>query len=130
MFLSIDQTEYNTRFIYSFELLEQCKTILRGQIYHTASASLQQEAILHVVNKVCMEKASFVVLICLVISICKTALSIYFVTLACFSVILIYPRRLFSYFTTSSVMIAVTFPLRPPRLAFATCGRTWEKKCL
>ena len=51
---------------------------------------------------------------------CKT---IYFVTLACFSVILTYPHSLFSHFTISSVMTAVTFPLRPPRLAFAICGR-------
>ena len=52
---------------------------------------------------------------------------IYFVTLACFSVILIYPHSLFSYFTIiSSVMTAVTFPLRPPCLAFATCGRRWQ----
>ena len=49
-------------------------------------------------------------------------------TLACLSVILIYPRSLFSYFTIiiSSVMTAVTFPLRPPRLAFAICGRRWQ----
>ena len=52
---------------------------------------------------------------------------IYFVTLACFSVILIYPHSLFSYFTIIlSVMTAVTFPLRPPCLAFATCGRRWQ----
>ena len=51
---------------------------------------------------------------------------IYFVTLACFSVILIYPHSLFSYFTILSVMTAVTFPLRPPRLAFAICGRRWQ----
>ena len=57
----------------------------------------------------------------IVISFCKT---IYFVTLACFSVILIYRHSLFSYFTIIilSVMTAVTFPLRPPRLAFAICG--------
>ena len=42
---------------------------------------------------------------------------------SCFSVILIYPRSLFSHFTISSVMTDVTFPLRPPRLAFAICGR-------
>ena len=56
---------------------------------------------------------------------CKT---IYFVTLACFSVILIYPHSLFSYFTIIilSVMTAVTFPLRPPRLAFAIYGRRWQ----
>ena len=54
---------------------------------------------------------------------CKT---IYFVALACFSVILIYPHSLFSYFTILSVMTAVTFPLRPPRLAFAICGRRWQ----
>ena len=35
-------------------------------------------------------------------------------------------ERLFSYFTILSVMSAVTFPLRPPRLAFAICGRRWE----
>ena len=54
--------------------------------------------------------------------------TIYFVTLACFSVILIYPHRLFSYFTIIllSVMTAVTFPLRPPRLAFAICGWRWQ----
>ena len=48
----------------------------------------------------------------------------YFVTLACFSVILIYPDSLFRYFTIVilSVIIAATFPLRPPRLAFAICG--------
>ena len=51
---------------------------------------------------------------------------LYFVTLACFSVILIYPHSLFSYFTILSVMTAVTFPLRPPRLAFAICGRRWQ----
>ena len=54
---------------------------------------------------------------------CKT---IYFVILARFSVILIYPHSLFSYFTILSVMTAVTFPLRPPRLAFAICGRRWQ----
>ena len=61
----------------------------------------------------------------IVISFCKT---IYFVTLACFSVILIYPHGLFSYFTIiiSSVMTAVTFPLRPSRLAFGICGRKWQ----
>ena len=61
----------------------------------------------------------------IVISFCKT---IYFVTLACFSVILIYPHSLFSYFTIIilSVMTAVTFPLRPPRLAFAICGWRWQ----
>ena len=61
----------------------------------------------------------------IVISFCKT---IYFVTLACFSVILIYPDSLFSYFTIIilSVMTAVTFPLRPPRLAFAICGWRWQ----
>ena len=59
----------------------------------------------------------------IVISFCKT---IYSVTLACFSVILIYPHSLFSYFTILSVMTAVTFPLRPPRLAFAICGRRWQ----
>ena len=52
--------------------------------------------------------------------------TIYFVTLACFSVILIYPCSLFSYFTISSVVTAVTFPLRPPGLAFAICGRRWQ----
>ena len=46
-------------------------------------------------------------------------LDLHFVSLACFSVILIYPHSLFSYFTILSVMTAVTFPLRPPRLAFA-----------
>ena len=56
----------------------------------------------------------------IVISFCKT---IYSVTLACFSVILIYPHSLFSYFTILSVMTAVTFPLRPPSLAFSICGR-------
>ena len=52
----------------------------------------------------------------------------YFVTLACFSVILIYSHSLFSYFTIIilSVMAAVTFPLRPPRLAFAICGWRWQ----
>ena len=52
----------------------------------------------------------------------------YFVTLTCFSVILIYPHSLFSYFTIIilSVMTAVTFPLRPPRLAFAICVRRWQ----
>ena len=61
----------------------------------------------------------------IVISFCKT---IYFVTLACFSVILIYRHSLFSYFTIIilSVMTAVTFPLRPPRLAFAICGWRWQ----
>ena len=59
----------------------------------------------------------------LLISFCKT---FFFVTLACFSVILIYPHSLFSYFTILSVMTAVTFPLRPPRLAFAICGRRWQ----
>ena len=61
----------------------------------------------------------------IVISFCKT---IYFVTLACFSVILIYPDSLFSYFTLIilSVMTAVTFPLRPPRLAFAICWWRWQ----
>ena len=61
----------------------------------------------------------------IVISFCKT---IYFVTLACFSVVLIYPDSLFSYFTIIilSVMTAVTFPLRPPRLAFANCERRWQ----
>ena len=41
------------------------------------------------------------------------------------TVILIYPHSLFSYFTILP-MTAVTFPLRPPRLAFAICGRRWE----
>ena len=52
----------------------------------------------------------------------------YSVTLACFSVILIYPHSLFSYFTIIilSVMTAVTFPLRLPRLAFAICGWRWQ----
>ena len=62
----------------------------------------------------------------IVISFCKT---IYFVTLACFSVILIYPHTsLFSYFTIIilSVMTAATFPLRPPRLAFAICEWRWQ----
>ena len=54
---------------------------------------------------------------------CKT---IYFVTLACFSVILIHPHTLFSDFTILSVMTAVTFPRRPPRVAFAICGRRWQ----
>ena len=56
-----------------------------------------------------------------------------FVTLACFfffffSVVLIYPDSLFSYFTIIilSVMTAVTFPLRLPRLAFAICGWRWQ----
>ena len=51
-----------------------------------------------------------------------------FVTLACFSVVLFYPDSLFSYFTIIilSVMTAVTFPLRPPRLAFAICGWRWQ----
>ena len=31
-------------------------------------------------------------------------------------------HSLFSYFTILSVMTAVTFPLRPPRLAFAIVG--------
>ena len=45
-----------------------------------------------------------------------------------FSVILIYPDSLFRYFTIIilSVMTAVTFPLRPPRLAFAICGWRWQ----
>ena len=30
------------------------------------------------------------------------------------------------YFTILSVMTAVTFPLRPPRLAFPICGRRWQ----
>ena len=60
-----------------------------------------------------------------VISFCKT---IYFLTLACFSVILIYPHSLFKYFTILSVMTAVTFPLRPPSLAFAICGRRWQNE--
>ena len=59
----------------------------------------------------------------IVISFCKT---IYFVTLACFSVILIYSHSLFSYFTILSVVTAVTFPVRSPRLAFAICGRRWQ----
>ena len=59
----------------------------------------------------------------IVILFCKT---IYFVSLACFSVILIYPDSLFSYFTILSVMTAITYPLRPPRLAFAICGRRWQ----
>ena len=61
----------------------------------------------------------------IVISFYKT---IYFVILACFSVILIYPDSLFSYFTIIilSVMTAVTFPLRPPRLALAICGWRWQ----
>ena len=50
----------------------------------------------------------------------------YFVTLACFSVIFIYPHGLFSYFTILCVMTAVTFPLRQPRLAFAIGGRRWQ----
>ena len=33
---------------------------------------------------------------------------------------------LFSYFKILFVMTAVTFPLRPPRLAFAICGRRWQ----
>ena len=41
------------------------------------------------------------------------------------TVILIYPHSLFSYFTILS-MTALTFPLRPPRLAFAICGRRWQ----
>ena len=61
------------------------------------------------------------------VSFCKT---IYFVTLVFFffSVILIYPHSLFSYFTIImlSVMTAVTFPLLPPRLAFAVCG--WRRQ--
>ena len=62
----------------------------------------------------------------IVISFCKT---IYFVTLACFSVILIYLLSLFSYFTVIilSVMTPVTFPLRLPRLAFNICGWRWKK---
>ena len=57
-------------------------------------------------------------------SFCKT---IYFVTLACFSVILTYLHSLLSYFTILSVMTAaVTFPLRPPRLAFVIYGRRWQ----
>ena len=28
--------------------------------------------------------------------------------------------------TLLSIMTAVTFPLRPPRLAFAICGRSWQ----
>ena len=45
-----------------------------------------------------------------------------------FSVVLIYPDSLFSYFTIIilSVMTAVTFPLRLPRLAFAICGWRWQ----
>ena len=39
-------------------------------------------------------------------------------------------QRLFSYFTILSVMSGVTFPLRPPRLAFAICGRRWENDVL
>ena len=43
------------------------------------------------------------------------------------TVILIYPHSLFSYFTIILLsMTAVTFPLRPPRLAFAICGRRWQ----
>ena len=40
----------------------------------------------------------------------------------------IYPDSLFSYLTIIilSVMTAVTFPLRPPRLAFAICGWRWQ----
>ena len=50
----------------------------------------------------------------------------------------IYPHSLFSHFTILSVyrlqyylyiiciLTAVTFPLRPPRLAFAICGRRWQ----
>ena len=54
----------------------------------------------------------------------ECAFAINFVTLACFSVILIYPDSLFNYFTIVilSVMTAVTFPLCPPHLAFAICG--------
>ena len=59
----------------------------------------------------------------IVIAFCKT---IYFVTLACFSVILIYSHSLFSYFAILSVMTAVTFLPRPRRLAFAICGRRWQ----
>ena len=69
----------------------------------------------------------------IVISFCKT---IYFVTLACFSVILIYPHSLFSYFIFSYFTLydfyfinydcCTAFPLRPPRLAFAICGRRWQ----
>ena len=61
----------------------------------------------------------------IVISFCKT---IYFVTLACFSVILIYQYSLFNYFTTIilSVMTAVISSLRPPRLAFAICWWRWQ----
>ena len=52
----------------------------------------------------------------------------------------IYPHSLFSHFTTLSVywlqyyvyiiciLTAVTFPLRPPRLAFAICGRRWQNE--
>ena len=54
------------------------------------------------------------------------SLRLYFITLACFSVILIYPHSIFSYFTILYVTTAVTFPLRPPRLAFAICGRRWQ----
>ena len=45
-----------------------------------------------------------------------------------FSVVLIYPDSLFSYFTIIilSVMTAVTFPLRLPRLAFAICRWRWQ----
>ena len=45
-----------------------------------------------------------------------------------FSLVLIYPDSLFSYFTIIilSVMTAVTFPLRLPRLAFAICGWRWQ----
>ena len=42
------------------------------------------------------------------------------------TVIRIYPHSLFSYFTISSVMTAVTFLLCPPRLAFTICGRRWQ----
>ena len=74
----------------------------------------------------CTNNRQFLLVVNLiVISFCKT---IYFVTLACFSVILIYPNSLFSYFTIIilSVMTAVTFPFRPPRLAFAICGWRWQ----
>ena len=45
-----------------------------------------------------------------------------------FSLFFIYPDSLFSYFTIIilSVMTAVTFPLRLPRLAFAICGWRWQ----
>ena len=78
-------------------------------------------------NAVSLYQGSFSYISLLLISFCKT---IFFVALACFSVILIYPRSLFSCFTILYVLTAVTFPLRPPRLAFVISGRRWQKKSI